>query len=84
MKTEREETSYTNSMHLTPTKPHMDGGAPPSNHESPLNPPKPKILTRINCTQLTNAAVFNTLYHVLVTINGVPLYGYFHFTRSYP
>jgi len=39
---------------MTPTKSPFQGGAPPS-HESPLIPPKPKILAGINCPQLINA-----------------------------
>jgi len=70
--------TYNHSMQMTPTRSHLEGGSPPPSHESPL-----KILPRINYLNWLIHSVFNTLFHDLVTISNIPLYGFFHFPRSY-
>ena len=75
--------TYNHSMQITPTRSHLEGGSPPPSHESPLIPPEPKILPRINYLNWSMHSVFNTLFHDLVTIKNIPLYGFFDFPRSY-
>ena len=64
---------------MKPTRSHLEGGSTPPSHESPLIPPEPKILPRINYLNWSMHSVINTLFHDLVTIKNIPLYGFFEF-----
>ena len=71
--------TYNHSMQMKPTRSHLEGGSPPPSHESPLIPPEPKILPRINYLNWSMHSVINALFHDLVTIKNIPLYGFFKF-----
>ena len=75
--------TYNHSMQLTSTKSHLEGGAAPPCHESPLIPLSQKFCQGSTVLCWSMHWVFNTLFHDLVTISGVPLYRFFHLARYY-